>query len=401
VEPTSAATRCVRGWVRDALAAEAGLADAAVGVRIECADLAPADLVGALVRQRVVELVHSQAALDLPREIADGIAQISAAGRALVPLQLLELARLRDVLDAAGVRFLVFKGPALSVQTTGDLGARGFGDLDVLVDPRSVEEVTTELLAHGWTTAEPLPPPGSWAWKRILHTGHELTFLGSSCSVDLHWRLDPTLDALPGFAELWSRRETADLGSGAAPILGPADALSHACLNAAKDEWRWLRNLVDVHRLARLDEAWDSFTPGRVQLHALAVTQAQLGLPSATPAEVRDRVDRLRPRTTARLVAAANRAQERPVRTLLEAPGSATTQFLRYQLAASSSPRDVRRAFGALVLPGRSVSRVDATTPWVGVPVGLGRRVGVLARQSVGRHVSEHVSAYFSGRRAS
>lgn len=389
VEPTRAATRCVRGWVRTALVTEAGGqphgGEQAPGDGV----IHPGDLVGAVLRQRVVELVHGQAGpLGLSSEVVGALGQIRAAGRELVPLQLLELTRIRDLLDASGVRYLVFKGPALSAQTTGDLGGRGFGDLDLLVDPRSVEEVTALLLGHGWTTAEPLPPHGSWAWKRIVHSAHELGFAGSSCSVDLHWRLDPTLDALPSFADLWSRREQVDLGDGPAPVLGRADALAHACLNAAKDEWRWLRNLVDIHRLARLDRAWDAFTPGRLPLRALAVTEAQVGLPEATPAAVRDRLARLRPGTSSRLVAAAEQAQESQVRTLHEGPGSATAQFLRYQLAASASPRDVRRTLGALVLPARSVSNVDATSAWVGVPVGLGHRFGGLARRASGRTVT-------------
>ena len=381
VEPTRAATRCVRGWARGALLSEVGRAPYVGSWDAAAHD--PADLVGAAVRQRLVELLCGQAdPLGLPRELGAGLGEIRAASRALVPLQLLELARVRDLLDSEGVRYLVFKGPALAAQTTGDLGARGFGDLDVLVDPRSVEKVAAMLLTHGWSSAVPLPSPGSWAWQRILRSSHELTFAGSACSVDLHWRLDTTYDALPAFEDLWGRRMLVDLGDGPVPTLGPGDALSHACLNAAKDEWRWLRNLVDVHRLARIEHVWDAFRPGRLQLHALAVTDAQVGLPESLPADVRGRLDRLRSRTATRLVAAAERAQERPMRTLQEAPGSATTQFLRYQLAASASPRDVRRALGTLVLPGRVLGEVDATSAWVGVPVGLGRRLGVLARRS-------------------
>lgn len=379
MDPSRAATRCVRAWARSALLAEAGAEVSPLDGDV--AALEPADLVTAAVRQRVVELLHGRAdALGLPVAVAAAFARIRDAGRRRVPLQLLELARIRERLDAAGVRSLVFKGPALAVQTTGDLGARGFGDLDLLVDPRAVEEVTALLVAHGWNAVVPLPPAGSWAWRRIVHASNELPFAGAGCSIDLHWRLDPTLDALPAFDELWDRRELVDLGDGPAPTLGRGDALAHACLNAAKDEWRWLRNLVDVHRLARLDGVWDTFAPGRLQVRALAVTEAQLGLPAATPVAVRALVGRVRPRVRARLVADARRAQESPVRTLHEAPGTATAQYLRYQLAASATPRDVRRTLGALVLPGRSVGEVEAASAWVGVPVGLGRRVGDLAR---------------------
>jgi len=383
VEPTSAATRCVRGWVRSALVAEAG------GV-VEPATSAPLpprpEAVAAVVRQRVVELVHVQAAvLGLPDELVEELGQIRSATRSLVPLQLIELSAVRRLLEDLDVPHLVFKGPALAVQTTGDVGARGFGDLDVLVDPRSVERVATELLARGWSSAEPLPSPGSWAWRRTVQSGHELPFIGASCSVDLHWRLDPTLDALPSFPVLWERREVVELGGSPTPTLGRRDALSHACLNARKDRWRWLRSLVDIHRLARLDGAWEAFEPGRLELAALALADAQVGLPDGLPAAVRDSIARLSPRALDRLISSAQRAQVQPVRTRQDAHGSATRQILRYQLVASRSPRDVRRAAGALLLPGRSVAGVDATSAWTGVPVGLGIRVGGLVRRAAGR----------------
>lgn len=385
----------MRGWVRAALQCESGSAVRPPG---QVSGPSDADLLGAVLRQRVVEIVHARAAeVGVPDDVAGQLGRVRDAGRSLVPLQLLELARVHDLLDSAGVRHLVFKGPALAVQTTGDLGARGFGDLDLLIDPGSVESVATLLLAHGYRSEAPLPAPGSWAWRRLVHASHELTFLGASTSVDLHWRLDPTFDALPAFADLFSRREVLDLGGTTTATLGRGDALAHACLNAAKDEWRWLRNLVDVHRLAGLDGAWElagGRPLGRLEVRALAVTRAHVGLPATTPAAVLEQVDLLGPRRLAHLAAAAGRAQERPVRDLDDRPGTATSQVLRYQLAASTSPRDVRRLLGTLVLPGRVVREIDAPSAWVGVPTGLGRRVGLLARHAVGaRHQRVHEPA--------
>lgn len=379
MQPSVAATRRVRGWTRLALSAERGIS--AVSADPTDAGLDAEDLLGAVLRQRVAEVVAPYAStLPLGPAVADGLAQVAAARRALVPLQLLELARVRDVLDAAGIRHLVIKGPALAQQTLGDQGGRGPGDLDLLVDPNSVESVAGLLLTHGWTAPGPLPSSGRWAWRRIVHTSNEQAFLGASCTVDLHWRLDPTLDALPDFAELWSRRVPVEIGGTVAMTLGLRDALAHACLNAARDEWRWLRLLVDVHRLAGLEAAWHGFTPSRLQLRSLAVAEAQVGLPAAVPDAVRDQIGALRPRVVRRDRAAAERAQERPARTLDDAPGSATVPLLRYQISASASPRNVRHAIGTLVLPGRVLGSVDEATAWAGVPVGMGRRIGLLAQ---------------------
>ncbi len=160
------------------------------------------------------------------------------------------------------------------------MGARGFGDLDVLVSPRAVAALVDAFTAHGWRSSVPLPDRSSWAWRRLLYTSNELTFYGASCSVDLHWRLDPTIDGLPAFDTLWERRETVDLGGVAVSTLGRADALAHLCMNAARDEWRWLRSLVDIHRTARFEGAWESDRLSPLAVRALVVTEDLVGLPA-------------------------------------------------------------------------------------------------------------------------
>ena len=388
--PSQAATRRVRGWVRAALVSEAGVAPDSrpddAGEALETVDL-----VAATVRQRVVDLVHAQAAaLELPVELVEGLSRVRTATRELVPLQLLELARMRELLEGAGVRYLAIKGPALAVQTTGDVGARGFGDLDILVDPRSVDALVDLLSDRGWRSSVPLPGQESWAWRRILYTANELTFYGASCSVDLHWRLDPTLDALPAFDALWDRRELLRVGGVEVPTLSPADALAHLCLNAARDEWRWLRSLVDIHRTARLEGAWKSGHLSGLALRALVVTDALVGLPLETPGWARDRVTTVPPRVRDRLVREAIRGEE-GVEKAPEKPASRSWPSMRYQIAASASPRDVRRMLGTLVLPGWAVRDVAASSAWRGVPAGVGRRTSDLTRRSL-HHLAERWS---------
>lgn len=384
MDPSSAATERVRGWVRAALLAEAGV-EVAPPPGDERLD--PAALVSAVVRQRVVELVHAQAgALALPASVAEPIARLRTAARELVPLQLLELARVREVLEDAGVRYLVVKGPALAVQTTGDVGARGYGDVDVLVDPGSVGTVVDLLDRHDWRSTVALPGQASWAWRRLLHTGNELTFYGASSSVDLHWRLDPTLDALPPFAVLWERREQVEVGGLVVSTLMRADMLAHLCFNAARDNWRWVRSLADIHRGARLEGVWTDLDLSSMVVGALAVTDALVGLPRSTPDGVRDRIDDLSARRRERLVRAAIRGEEGEER-LSEGPGSRFWSDVRYELAASTTPRDLRRTLGTIVLPGWAVRDVTAVSAWRGVPAGMGRRTTDLTRRSL-QHLS-------------
>ena len=348
VEPTRAATGCVRRWVRTALLAEAKGETRGEDIAEYAAEPAPAsaalqaeDLLAAVVRQRVVEVVHAHAdVLDLPHGLADGIAQLRVARRELVPLQLLELARIRELFDGAGVPFLSVKGPVLAVQTTGDVGARGFGDLDVLVDPTSVGALVDLLGAHGWRSSVPLPDQASWAWRRLLYTSNELTFYGASCSVDLHWRLDPTIDGLPAFDVLWDRRVSVEVGGVVVPTLAPGDALAHLCLNAARDEWRWVRSLVDIHRVARLENAWKHQRMRGLAVAALIVTDALVGLPPDTPGWVRDRMARVPPRvrdrSAARHAARWNVLAKRP--SSASRPRSTVTAPVAMARSGASSP---------------------------------------------------------------
>ena len=150
------------------------------------------------------------------------------------------------------------------------------------------------LAEHGW---EPRTfgsaSPGTWAWRHLVRTFNEIAFDGRASSVDLHWRLDPSPGALPDFAEAWARRDVVPVDDVVAvPTLSPADAFEHSCWHAAKDEWRWLRSLVDVHRLARLPAVWEAVdrplsAPVR---NTLAVTGHLLGLPAAVPPQLRPQV---------------------------------------------------------------------------------------------------------------
>ena len=94
-----------------------------------------------------------------------------------------DMAELRTVLDAAGVPWLTFKGPTLSV-LYGQPDLRGYTDLDVLVSPADLPAAVTALLDGGWpfidwqSSLDRRPPMG------VLHlTGPAGT------PVDLHWHL--------------------------------------------------------------------------------------------------------------------------------------------------------------------------------------------------------------------
>lgn len=372
--------RRVRSWVQGSLRLEAGL-----DWQAEPATEPAAELVEAVRRHRVADLVCTHAsALGLSEEVAGQVAALRAAGKRAVMVQLLELERLCAVFAGAGVRALTMKGPALAAQTAGDPSARGSGDLDLLISPDDVETAWRLLEANGWrmrlgTEVE----PGTWAWEHVVRSFNAFTFDGPGSTVDLHWRLDPTLDALPGFEEVWARREAVDLGTFGVETLNYVDLLAHTSLHAAKDYWRWLRNLVDVYRIAADPRTWERpFATDplrRLEVETLAVTRFVLGLPPGVPAHVLARLDRVPASVLTRALA----AQERPVYATYPFPGLESMRGLRYMLAASPTARDRRHALVATVLPVKTVVGIDARTAWTGVPLTLWHRIRRLRRRSV------------------
>ena len=91
---------------------------------------------------------------------------------------------------------------------------------DLLVDeqgaPRRLDHAFSwefPLAAHGllqgsgWRVRPSCDvEPGTWAWEHVMRSFNALTYDSQASAVDLHWRLDPTLDALPTFAEAWQHR---------------------------------------------------------------------------------------------------------------------------------------------------------------------------------------------------
>jgi hypothetical protein len=217
----------------------------------------------------------------------------------------------------------------------------------------------------------------------VLRNFNAFTYDGLGSTVDLHWRLDPTLDALPDFDAVWARREIVDLGGVLVPTLGRGDVLAHASLHSAKDSWRWMRSLVDVHRLAARPETWARDLRAeplrKLEVQTLAVTRFVVGLPPGVPAEVLACVDRVPASVLTRALA----AQERPVYATFPFPGVESMRLLRYMVAASSTPRDLRHSAVSTALPVKAVVGIEAGSAWTGVPLTLWHRLRRVRRRSV------------------
>lgn len=376
VQPSPAAIDCVRRWTRAALAPTGGFAAGPAHPN----GLSDADLLAAVTRHRVVELLAApDVELDLPVGVAGELARVRHRHRRAAAVQLLELSRVERLFREGGVPWLAIKGPTLAAATTGDFTARGAGDLDLFVAPDALDTAVRLLVRHGWSLAPGTPTdPSSWAWRHVRHTFNEMTLTGPQIKVDLHWRLDPTHAALPDFATAWSRRFTVPIDGVDYPTLGPADTFAHTCHHAARDNWRWLRSLVDVHRLAARHD-WGSGELSRPETRALAVTDACIGLPAVVPAEIRARVGLVPTRVSRR----AMEAQCAPAVVTNPFPAAQTLRDARYRLSVSRAPIDLRAAAASAVLPVNALDDLPATSARAALPRLLARRVAWLVRRLV------------------
>jgi hypothetical protein len=218
-----------------------------------------------------------------------------------------------------------------------------------------------------------------------VQTGNELTLIGAHTNVDLHWHLVPTRGVFPDFDTLWGRRHIVPVDGQPIPTLSPYDALAHSAGHAAKDRWRWLRSLLDVHVLAADRETWlGADRPLRPdQLLSLGLAAAEFGLPSSAPPVVRAAMDEVDEELRQRVQREQDETgpQHRPLAT----PG---INFVRRLRGIDRTPAmlvETRRLLSESMLPARFTTDEPSAYAVVAVPRVLRRRLLEVTSRLSGR----------------
>jgi hypothetical protein len=167
-----------------------------------------------------------------------------------------ELLRICDRLAAEGVKVLPYKGPALACQLYGNVAARQFSDIDLLVRRADVQRAQVVLGHIGYTRPLRLTPRQEAAY---LQSGYEFTFDGALGRnlVELKWAVVPRFYAIDfNVGELFERAIEIEIGGQCLKTLSHEDALLVHCVHAAKHQWSelsWLCDLAQMVRLCRFD----------------------------------------------------------------------------------------------------------------------------------------------------
>jgi len=153
-----------------------------------------------------------------------------------------ELVRIMRGLDESSIESLTFKGPSLAIDAWGDITARQFGDLDLLVRTRDLCRAAEVLTKLGYVSSI-----SARARREAQRFGGFQEFeevfehRDGNAQIDLHWRLTPASFPLsPPETELFARAGAVEF-----------DLLIYLCVHAAKHGWSSLGAITDIAALQK------------------------------------------------------------------------------------------------------------------------------------------------------
>ena len=195
---------------------------------------------GALVGTRLM----ASPGVEAPESFARFVEATTERQRLRAALVESESMRVWRMLEGAGIRAAVVKGPLMGERLFGDVGLRRSGDVDLLVRAEEFHAAVGLLEVQGYTAVK------GRTWRQGLPL-FETTLQGKEAwrpPLDLHWRLHWNEEAFS--RELLDRAESVD---GGARRPAPLDELAMLLLIFARDGLWGLRAVADIAQW------WDRF----------------------------------------------------------------------------------------------------------------------------------------------
>ncbi len=157
------------------------------------------------------------------------------------------LLRVQDAFEAARIPFLAFKGPTLSLALYGSLGARSYGDIDVLLPADRVVEARRLLVELGYKSELDVTDE-QLAWLTTFL--NEYAMRGESSFVELHWSVvRPGYRFSLRYEDLAPYATTTIIAGKSVPTLRDEALIVVLAVHGAKHGWSrtsWLTDFADL-----------------------------------------------------------------------------------------------------------------------------------------------------------
>lgn len=229
-----------------------------------------------------------------------------------------------ECLAEVGITAILLKGAALSKIVYGKTGARGMGDLDLLVSREDAPTAIGAISALGYARSRIAPRPGS---DLVYENEVMLCKPGIvDVFVEVHWNLfdSPHHQQRLPLAWFWGTATAVSIGKASALVLGPEAQILHLCGhlylhhgNVPEPRLLWLNDIAEVLEQTQDQIDWEELL-ARARDCDLVLPVQQVLIPAAeewgarVPQEVLAQLRRLRPSPAEEKVFARLTAGPRP-----------------------------------------------------------------------------------------
>ena len=214
-------------------------------------------LIDASANQKLTGLVYRCLSGDCPDLVPPAVLQrlrAEHARRAAHQIVMCsELRRVREVLAAAGISALQFKGPVLAHTAYPQPADRHYRDLDILVQPADSSRATQILLAAGYNFQQDSRTSGLNGTMEVA-----LKHVHLDCAIDLHWNLLAYYLPRVNHSLVWSRARSVEIDGAAYQTLCPEHHFVYTCMDGLAGCWVELIGTCDVAMMLRnVSLNWD------------------------------------------------------------------------------------------------------------------------------------------------
>ncbi len=167
-----------------------------------------------------------------------------------------ELLRIIDIMKRNNIGVTPYKGPFLGAIAYGDPSLRQYSDLDVMVKRKDLIQAKELLEKEGYAARfvyarHPMQDITARQTEAYLKNCHEFEMeREDGLLIDLHWEFAPKRYPYRLAVEpMWERLQNFELEGTAISGFSSEDLLLILCMHGAKDSWKKLIWIIDLHKL--------------------------------------------------------------------------------------------------------------------------------------------------------